>query len=89
MISSTISSRLDFTGSVMIDIRVRPGAAPDVVVVHGRMQGVKLQIRIAEPVAQFGDLRAVAIVQMLPRAENLHGGDARVLDLVQPDVVSR
>ena len=70
-----------FTGSVMVIDGVRPGAAPDLVVVHGRVQRVQLQLGIAEPVAEFGDLRLVAIVQVLARAEDLHRGDSGLLDL--------
>ena len=62
------------------DDGVRAGAAPDLVVVHGRVQRVQLQLGIAEPVAEFGDLRLVAIVQVLARAENLDRGNAGLLD---------
>ena len=36
------------------DHGMRSGAAPDLVVVHRRVQRVQLQLGIAEPVAQFG-----------------------------------
>src|ERR1022692_2606748 len=36
------------------DHRLRPRAAPEFVVVHGRVNGMKLQIRVVKPVAQFG-----------------------------------
>ena len=65
------------------DDRLRSGAAPEFVVVHGRVEGMQLQVRIAKPVAQFGDLGAIAVVQVLPRAEDLHGRNARVLHLVE------
>ena len=62
------------------DHGVRSGTAPDLVVVHRRVQRVQLQIGIAEPVAQFGDLRLIAIIQVLARAENLYRGDSGVLN---------
>ena len=68
-----------------IDMRIRSGPAPDIVAVHGRVQRMQLQFGIAKPVAQLGDLRAIAIVQVLARAENLHRRDARLMDLIQPD----
>ena len=85
LISSTTCRRFDFTGSVMLMMRVRTGASPDVVVVHRRVQRVQLQLGIAEPVAQFGDLRPVVIIQVLAGAENLDQRNARVPDPVQPD----
>ncbi len=60
--------------------RMRPRPAPDLVGVHRRVQRMQLQVRIAEPVAQLRDLRLVAIIQVLPRAENLHGGNPGLLD---------
>ena len=53
-----------------VDVRVRPGAAPDLVGVHRRMQRMELQLGIAKPVPQFADLRFVPVVQMLRRAED-------------------
>src|SRR3954465_987182 len=44
---------------------------------------MQLQIRIAEPVPEFGDLRLVATVQMLTRAENLYRGDSGMLDFTE------
>src|ERR1700730_6524179 len=44
------------------------------------MQGMELQFGIAKPVAEFGDLGFVRIVQVLPRAENLYRADTRLLD---------
>ena len=46
---------------------------------------MELQLRIAKPVAEFGDLRAVAIIQMLAGAEDLHQRNARVPDPLEPD----
>ncbi len=46
---------------------------------------MQLQLGIAEPVAQFVDLRAIAIIQMLARAEDLDRRNAGLLDPVQPD----
>ena len=58
-----------------VDVRVRPGAAPDLVGIHGRMQRVQLQRGIAEPVPEFSDLRFVAVIEMLRRTEDLDGRD--------------
>ena len=80
LISSTICMRLAFHRLGDGDDGVRAGAAPDLVVVHRRVDRVQLQLGIAEPVAQFGDLRLVAIVQVLARAEDLHGGNSGLLD---------
>ena len=55
-------------------------AAPDFVRVHGRMERVQAQVGIAEPVAQLGHLRLVAIVQVLAGAKDLHLRHARLLD---------
>jgi hypothetical protein len=46
--------------------------------------GPELEVGVAEPMAQLGDLAAVAIVQMLPGAKDFHGGNARLHGLVQP-----
>jgi hypothetical protein len=62
------------------DDGVRPAASPDLVVVYGRVQGVELEIGVAEPVAQFGDLRLVVVVEVLAGAENLDRGDAGLPD---------
>ena len=51
------------------------------------MQRVQFQLGIPKPVSQLVDLRAIAIIQMLSRAENLHGRHARLPNLVQPDGV--
>ncbi len=40
--------------------------------------------RIAEPVAQFADLRFVAVIQMLRRAEDLDRRNPRAIHAVQP-----
>ena len=80
LISSTISQARALHRLGDGDDGVRPGAAPDLVVVHRRMQRVQLQLGIAEPVAEFGDLRLVAIVQMLARAEDLYRGNSGLLD---------
>jgi hypothetical protein len=48
----------------------RAGAAPVLVGVHGRMEGVELEFGIAKPVAEFGDLGFVAVVEML-RAQKI------------------
>jgi hypothetical protein len=44
---------------------------------------MELQVRVAKPVAQFGDLGAIAVVQVLPRAEDFHGRNPRALNLVE------
>src|SRR6185437_7199157 len=46
---------------------------------------MKLQLRIAKPVAEFPDLRAILIIQVLPRAENFDQRDAGVPDAIQPN----
>jgi hypothetical protein len=48
---------------------------------------MQLQLRIAKPVAKFGDLRLIPIIQMLPRAKNLHGRNSRLPDSIQPNGV--
>ena len=83
LISSTMCRRARLHRFGDGDDGVRPGAAPDLVVVHGRVQRVQLQIGIAEPVAQFGDLRLIAIIQVLARAEDLHRGDPGLLDFAE------
>ena len=41
---------------------------------------MKFEFGIAEPVAEFGDLRLVAIIQVLTRAEDLDCADTGLLD---------
>src|SRR5579862_1976792 len=45
---------------------------------------MELQRRIAKPVSQFGDLRAIAIIQVLARAENLDQRNAGVPNPIEP-----
>ena len=47
------------------------------------MQRVQFQIGLAEPVAEFLDLRLIAIVEVLARAENLYRGDSGLLNFSQ------
>ena len=42
------------------------------------------QSGIAKPVAQFGDLGFIAVVEMLRRAEDFDGGDSGAFDAVEP-----
>ena len=63
-----------------VDDGVRSGAAPDLIGIHGRVQRVELQIGIAEPVAEFGDLRLIAIIEVLATAEDFHCGDSGLLN---------
>ena len=67
-----------------IDHRMRTGAAPHVIVIHGCMHGMQLQFGIAKPMAEFADLRGVAIVQVLSRAKELDRGNTRLPDLLEP-----
>jgi len=48
---------------------------------------MQFQLGVPEPVPKLIDLRAVVIVQVLARAENLDGRHARLPDPVQPDSV--
>src|SRR5262249_50085934 len=54
-----------------------------VIVVHGRVQGVQRQLGVAEPMTQFRHLASITVVEVLPRAEDLHRGNARVHDPIQ------
>ncbi len=51
----------------------------------GECSECSFELGIAKPVPQFGDLRFVAIVQMLARAEDLDQRNAGVPDAIQPD----
>src|SRR5262249_51832608 len=66
------------------DDRIRPGTPPHIIRVHRRVQRVKLQFGIAEPVAKLSDLALVTIIQVLASAENLNQGNARVPNTIQP-----
>ena len=72
-------------GSVMVMTDCGPERPQTSSVYIGECRSAELQLRIAEPVAEFGDLRLVAIVQMLAGAEDLDRGDAGVPDAVEPD----
>ena len=81
--------RLDFTGSVMLITECGPERPQISSVYIGECSECSFNLGIAKPVAQFGDLRLVAVVQVLPRAEDLDGGNARVLNSVSHADVSR
>ena len=49
------------------------------------MQRVELQLGIAKPVPQFGNLAGIVIVEMLAGAKDLNYGDAGVPNAVQPN----
>ncbi len=68
----------------MFDVRVGSGFAPVFIRVHGRVERIQLQIGIAKPVAELSDLRGVAPVEMLLRAENFDRLDARAFDAAEP-----
>jgi hypothetical protein len=44
---------------------------------------MQFQSGVAKPVAQLRDLRAIAVIQVLPRAEDLHRVDSRALHLIE------
>jgi len=44
---------------------------------------MQLDLGVSKPVAQFRHLRLLAVIQVLARAVDLHGGDARLLDTAQ------
>src|SRR4029078_3179917 len=50
------------------------------------MQRMNLEFGFPEPVPQFGDLRAVVIVQMLARAKKFYQRDAGLPNPVQQNV---
>jgi hypothetical protein len=45
---------------------------------------VEFQLGVLEPVAELVDLRPIAIVQMLSRAEDLNGWHTGLPNLLQP-----
>lgn len=45
---------------------------------------MQLQFGVAEPVPKLANLRAIPIVQMLPRAKYLYGRYARLQNPIQP-----
>src|SRR5579883_2467998 len=47
------------------------------------MQRVEFHFRVTKPVTQFRDLRLIAIVQVLARAEDFHRQNSRLLDAAQ------
>ena len=72
--------RLAFTVSVMVTTACGPERPQISSVYMGEWSECRLQLGVAEPVAEFGDLRLVAIVEVLAGAENLDRGNARLLD---------
>ena len=60
--------------------RMGSRGAPILVVVHGQMDGVELELAVAKPVRKFGDLGLVLIVKMLSRAEDFDRGNSRGLN---------
>ena len=66
-----------------VDDGVGSGAAPDVVGVHGHVEGVELERGVAEPVAELVDLGGVAVVEVLAGAEDFDLGEARGVDFVE------
>jgi hypothetical protein len=50
---------------------------------EGRVQSVHLQRGIAEPVAQFANLRTVAVIQVLARAIDLNAIETGIADSFQ------
>ncbi len=48
------------------------------------MKRMQVQAGIAKPMAEFADLRLIAVIQVLPSAKYFHGRDAGLLHAVQP-----
>src|SRR5665213_4585291 len=67
-----------------IDVRVRSGSSPDLIRIHGRMKRMQFETRIAEPVAEFGHLGLVAVIEMLRRAEDFNTSDTCAFHPVEP-----
>src|SRR4051812_7999105 len=67
-----------------VDDGLRSRASPNVVVVHGGVQGMHGQFRIAKPVAKFGDLRLIAIIDVLTGTEDFDCGKARFPNPLEP-----
>ena len=67
-----------------IDMRVRPGATPDLICIHRRVQGMELQGGIPKPVPELTNLRFIPVIHVLRGAEYLDSRNARAFHPVQP-----
>jgi hypothetical protein len=65
-----------------VDDGAGAGAAPDVVVVHGGVEGVEAHAGVGEPMFELVDLGFVVVVEVLAGAEDFNGGDAGVEEFV-------
>ena len=80
LISSTISRRCAFTGSVMVMTACGPERPQISSLYMGECSECSFSSESRNQWPELGDLRLVAIVQVLARAEDLHGGDPGLLD---------